>query len=110
MNINKKAFKAWLESNYSYLTPATRRTIYYEAFYITRHNVGLTLEEVLSGSKSRNDVLDALHAYLLAQDKKPGTRPHAYAAHLEYLLIYLDELNPGAYKLSSWELKLNHHN
>jgi len=90
--MQKSDFKKWLITNYPHLKEVTINTTVSDAFFIFTHDIGITFEEILIGSKTLDDYKDCNKRYLLGNGKKPGTRPSGYASHLKYLIEYAHEM------------------
>lgn len=103
--IDRLSFKSWIIEKYPTLTSKTVATIVNEAFYLERHDLKITLGDILNGEKSRKDYIKALKVYLVNKGTSGNNRAFALAAHLEYLLIYLDEKTLDTYNLKSWSLR-----
>jgi hypothetical protein len=103
--MRKSDFKKWLITNYPHLKEVTINTTVSDAFFIFTHNIGITLEEILKGSKTLDDYKDYIKRYLLDNGKKPGTRPSGYASHFKYLIEYAHEM--GFTSLDSPIIKTN---
>ena len=86
---DRKEFKKWLDDNYSNLANITRSTVVSDASFMMHHDIGMTIEELLEGSKTLQDYKDAVKTYLISTNKPVGQRPSGYASHLKYLLEYL---------------------
>ena len=91
--MQKSDFKKWLITNYPHLKEVTINTTVSDAFFMFTHNIGITLEEILKGSKTLDDYKDCIKSYLLDNGKKLGTRPSGYASHLKYLIEYAHEMS-----------------
>jgi len=104
--MQKSDFKKWLITNYPHLKEVTINTTVSDAFFMFTHNIGITLEEILKGSKTLDDYKDYIKRYLLGNGKKPGTRPSGYASHLKYLIEYAHEM--GFTNLDSPVIKTKH--
>lgn len=90
--MQKEDFKKWLITNYPHLKEVTINTTISDAFFIFTHDIGITLEEIVKGSKTLEDYKDYIKRYLLDNGKKQGTRPSGYVSHLKYLIEYSQEM------------------
>ncbi len=86
--MNQVEFKKWLSTNYPKLKSVTINSTASDAFYIFRHDIGITFEEIIEGKKTLYDYKEVVKGYLLSNGKNPGTRPSVYTSHLKYLIEY----------------------
>lgn len=89
--MQKSEFKKWLIKNYPNLKKVTIQTTVSDAFYIFNHNIGVSFNEIMNGSKTLDDYKRAVETFLIKNGKKPGKRPSGYASHLNYLIKYAQD-------------------
>ena len=64
------------------------------AFFITKHNIGVTLQEVISGNVSLNDYSDILYKYFYSLKPETATvRTSAYKDAMKNLLEYINYMH-----------------
>lgn len=88
--INRTVFESWLRTHYK-LSEATYPTIISDAFLIFRKNLGITIDELIDGSKNIEDYKIKVETWLINNGKSVGQRHIEYASHMKYLIKYIKD-------------------
>lgn len=106
--MRKSDFKDWLIKKYPNLQKVTIETTVSDAFYIFTHNIGVSFNDIMNGSKTLGDYKKAVETFLIKNGKIPGTRPSGYASHFKYLVKYVEENGLSSIGFQNRDQNTNH--